>query len=39
MRKPRIGKGWECLSCTGCAGCGPVLIGWIGAIAGINLLN
>lgn len=39
MRKPTIGKGWECLSCTGCAGCGAVLVGWIGAIAGANLMG
>lgn len=37
MRKPTIGKGWGCLSCFGCVGCGPVLVGWIGGIAGLNL--
>lgn len=36
MKKPTIGKGWECFSCLGCAGCGVVLVGWIGALAGVN---
>lgn len=39
MKKPTIGKGWECFSCLGCAGCGPILAGWIGGLAGLNTLK
>ncbi len=39
MRKPTIGKGWECFSCLGCAGCGTVPVGWIGALAGVNCMS
>lgn len=37
MRKPTIGKGWTCAACVSCAGCGVVLVGWIGAISGVTL--
>lgn len=39
MKKPTIGKGWECYGCLGCAACGPVVVGWIGGLAGVNCLK
>lgn len=39
MKTPRISKGWACFSCLSCMGCGTVLVGWIGALAGVNCMN